>query len=184
MLQCLLNGMWTNFRFFSALMVDLKNIKINKAQNLDCDTLTEISFAAKRHWNYPDHYYDLWKDELTISKIYINHNIVYKAQLGDLVLGFYSIVENKSDFYVGETFVKKGFWLEHIFIKPDYHKFGIGRLMINHAKMISKSMEISNLMIFVDPFAKGFYDKVGADYLYDSKSSIPGRLILVYKLTI
>src|SRR5512147_2818140 len=99
-------------------MIDLRKIKINKAQDNDCDILTEISFAAKRHWNYPDSYYDLWKNELTISKDYTDHNIVYKAQFDVLILGFYSIVENKSDFYSGETFVKKGFWLEHIFIKP------------------------------------------------------------------
>lgn len=165
-------------------MIDLGKIKINKAQDNDCDILTEISFAAKKHWNYPNSYYELWKDELTISKDYINHNIVYKALFSDLILGFYSIVENKSDFYSGETFVKKGFWLEHIFIKPDYHRLGIGRLMIDHAKMISKTIGINNLLIFVDPYAKGFYDKIGADYLYDSKSSIPGRLIPVYDLKV
>jgi GNAT superfamily N-acetyltransferase len=166
------------------IMIDLEKIKILKTQDNDCDVLTEISFAAKKHWNYPNSYYDLWKDELTISTAYINQNIVYKAQFADVILGFYSIVEIKSDFYAGETFVKKGFWLEHLFIKPDYHKFGIGRLMIDHAKMISKTMGISNLLIFVDPFAKGFYDKIGADYQYDSKSSIPGRLIPVYNLKI
>jgi maltose O-acetyltransferase len=165
-------------------MIDLKKIKIDKAQDIDSDILTEISFAAKKHWNYPDNYYDLWKDELTITKDYIKHNIVFKAKYRDLILGFYSIVENKSDFYSGETFVKKGFWLEHIFIKPDYHKVGVGRLMIEHAQLISKNIGISDLLIFVDPYAKGFYDKIGADYLYDSKSSIPGRLIPVYNLKV
>src|ERR1035437_4990811 len=106
-------------------MIELAKIKIDKVQDIDCDILTEISFDAKRHWNYPDSYYDLWKDELTITKDYIKQNIVNKVQIGDLILGFYSIIENKSDFYSGETFVRKGFWLEHIFIKPDYHKFGI-----------------------------------------------------------
>lgn len=165
-------------------MIDLTNIKIDKAQEIDCDILTEISFAAKRHWNYPDNYYDLWKNELTITKDYINQNIVYTTWHKDSILGFYSIVEIKSDFYSGETFVKQGFWLEHIFIRPGYHKFGIGRLMINHAKMTSKAMGIDNLLIFVDPYAKGFYDKIGANYLYDSKSSIPGRLIPVYDLKV
>jgi maltose O-acetyltransferase len=165
-------------------MIDLSKIKIYKAVDNDSDLLTDISLAAKKHWNYPDSYYDLWKDELTITKDYIEQNILYKAQYGDLILGFYSIIENKSDFYSGETFVKKGFWLEHIFIWPDYHKLGIGRLMIDHAKMISKNKGITNLLIFVDPYAKGFYDKIGADFLYNSKSSIPGRLIPVYDLKV
>ena len=165
-------------------MIEIKKIQIRQAQDIDSDLLTKISFTAKKHWNYPDNYYDLWRDELTITKEYIHQNIVFKALYQDAVIGFYSIIENKTDFYTGETFVKKGFWLEHLFIKPEYHKQGIGVLLINHAKQVSKDMGISDLLIFVDPYAKGFYDKVGADYLYDSKSSIPNRMIPIYGLKI
>jgi maltose O-acetyltransferase len=165
-------------------MIEQNKIQISKAQNSDAEVLTDISFAAKKHWKYPDSYYDLWRDELTITKDYIQQNIVFKALYMNLVIGFYSITENKDDFYSGDTFVKKGFWLEHLFIKPEYHKQGIGVLMINHAKQVSRDSGIRDLFIFVDPYAKGFYDKVGAEYLYDSKSSIPGRMIPVYGLRI
>jgi len=177
----LVNGLLT---FECIIMVELKKMQIRQAQDIDSKQLTDISFAAKKHWKYPDNYYDLWRDELTITKEYINQNIVFKALYQDIVIGFYSIIENDADFYAGETFVKKGFWLEHLFIKPEFHKQGIGMLLINHAKQVSKDMGISDLLIFVDPYAKGFYDKVGADYLYDSKSSIPGRIIPVYSFTI
>ena len=165
-------------------MIERNKIQISKAQNIDAEVLTDISFAAKKHWNYPDHYYDLWRDELTITKEYIQQNIVFKALYMDVIIGFYSITENKEDFYSGDTFVKKGFWLEHLFIKPEYHKLGIGTLMMNHAKQVSRDLGITDLLIFVDPHAKGFYDKVGAAYLYESKSSIPGRMIPVYGLRI
>jgi len=165
-------------------MIERNKIQISKTQNSDAEVLTDISFAAKKHWNYPDSYYDLWRDELTITKDYIQQNIVFKALYVDVVIGFYSITENKDDFYSGDTFVKQGFWLEHLFIKPEYHKLGIGVSMINHAKQVSRDLGIRNLFIFVDPYAKGFYDRVGAEYLYDSKSSIPGRIIPVYGLRI
>lgn len=165
-------------------MIELNKIQISKAQNSDAEVLTDISFAAKKHWNYPDSYYDLWRDELTITKDYIQQNIVFKALYLDAVIGFYSITENKDDFYSGDTFVKKGFWLEHMFIKPEYHKLGVGVKLMNHAKQVSTDLGIRDLLIFVDPYAKGFYDKVGAAYLYDSKSSIPGRMIPVYGLKI
>jgi len=165
-------------------MIERNKIQISKTQNSDAEVLTDISFAAKKHWNYPDSYYDLWRDELTITKDYIQQNIVFKALYMDVVIGFYSITENKDDFYSGDTFVKQGFWLEHLFIKPEYHKLGIGVSMINHAKQVSRDLGIRNLFIFVDPYAKGFYDRVGAEYLYDSKSSIPGRIIPVYGLRI
>ena len=165
-------------------MLERNKIQICKAQNSDDEVLTDISFAAKKHWNYPDSYYDLWRDELTITKDYIQQNIVFKALYLDAVIGFYSITENKDDFYSGDTFVKKGFWLEHMFIKPEYHKLGVGVKLMNHAKQVSTDLGIRDLLIFVDPYAKGFYDKVGAAYLYDSKSSIPGRMIPVYGLKI
>ena len=165
-------------------MIELNKIQIRKAQPVDSDLLTEISFDAKKHWNYPDNYYDLWRDELTITKEYIHQNIVFEALYMDFVIGFYSIIENETDFYTGDIFVKKGFWLEHIFIKPAYHALGIGMLLINHAKQVSRDSGITELLIFADPNAKGFYDKVGAEYLYESKSSIPGRMIPVYGLKI
>jgi len=49
-------------------MVELKKIHIRQAQDFDSELLTDISFAAKKHWKYPDNYYDLWRDELTIYK--------------------------------------------------------------------------------------------------------------------
>ena len=165
-------------------MIDLNKIQIKKASQSDSSILTDIAFSAKRHWNYPDNYFEIWKNELTITEEYLKQNIVYYASLNNSILGFYSIIENKSDFFAGEIFVQKGFWLEHIFIKPDYHKFGIGRHLINHAKMISKDQEIDKLLIFVDPFASGFYHKIGAKFLCDSKSSIPDRLIPIFYLKI
>jgi GNAT superfamily N-acetyltransferase len=163
-------------------MFDSTKIKITKAKQSDHQILTNISFSAKMHWDYPDHYFDLWKNELTITEEYIEQNIVYKANYNEIVIGFYSIIENKSDFYTNGIFIQKGFWLEHIFIVPEYHGNGVGRLLINHARYISNEKGISNLMIFVDPYARGFYEKIGAQYLFDSKSSVPGRLIPVYNL--
>jgi GNAT superfamily N-acetyltransferase len=165
-------------------MLDLNEILIAKASEIDAVTLTDIAFAAKRCWNYPELYYELWKNELTITSDYINRNMVYNAICQGSIIGFFSLVEVKSDFYDGKVLVKKGFWLDHIFVNPGFHKMGIGRKLIDHVKQVSKKSGISNLLIFVDPFAKGFYDKIGADYLCDSKSSIEGRMIPVYRLNV
>jgi len=159
-------------------------IQIVKAKDSDSPILTDIAFSTKRHWNYPERFYEIWKDELTISRQYIEQNMVYTAMLDDLMIGFYSLVENKADFYSGDVFVQKGFWLEHIFVRPDYHGLGVGRQLINHLRWISGNKQIHHLFIFVDPNARGFYDKVGAKFLYNAKSSIPDRWIPVYELKI
>jgi len=164
-------------------MTILNNIyTIIKAETGDSSVLSQISFAAKRHWPYPDSYFELWKDELTIKENYLVENIVFKAISGNNILGFYSVTENKADFYNGEVFVPQGYWLEHLFVRPEHHRMGIGSALINHARHKSKEMGIRKLFIFVDPYAKGFYDTIGAEYQYDSKSSVPGRFIPVYVL--
>jgi hypothetical protein len=60
-------------------MIDLTKVKMVKAQSTDFELLTEISFAAKRHWDYPDSYYDLWKEtyyknikKINLLKFYSN----------------------------------------------------------------------------------------------------------------
>jgi maltose O-acetyltransferase len=160
------------------------NIIIERSLPSEHSLLTEIAFAAKRHWHYPEDYFDVWKNELTITAEYINKNIVYSAKNENRVIGFYSIVENPADFHSGDVFVPKGFWLEHIFILPEFHHLGIGRELIRHIRHLAPTHEIEKLLIFVDPFARGFYDKIGAEFRYISKSTIPNRFIPVYELTI
>lgn len=159
-------------------------MKIVEAITQDASTLTEIAFAAKRQWNYPEHYYEIWKNELTITPEYILGNRVYVAKIQSRSIGFYSITENLDDFYSDDVLIKKGYWLEHIFVLPDYQRQGIGVNLVEHAKSICRGSGIQSLHIFVDPFSRTFYDKIKAVYLYDSRSSVPDRDIPVYKLII
>jgi maltose O-acetyltransferase len=156
------------------------NVNIRIALPGEAGMLTEIAFAAKRTWKYPDSYFEIWKDELTITKDYINSNIVFVAESDNQLVGFYSIVVVQNDFKAGNVMVKKGFWLEHLFIEPSFQRKGIGRLLMEHALNYCEENWIDNLKIFVDPHATGFYDKMGARFLENSLSSIEGREIPVY----
>ena len=155
---------------------------IDKAKPVDASILTEIAFAAKRAWKYPERYFEIWEKELTISPGYIHKNIVFVARSQDTVVGFYSIAHNPDDRFFGEVFMKKGFWMEHIFVSPDYQQMGVGSKLVKHVKSTCRIKGIQKLQIFVDPFARGYYEKIGAVYSYNSKSSIPGRSIPVYEL--
>jgi maltose O-acetyltransferase len=144
------------------------------------EILTEIAFAAKRTWNYPESYFEIWKDELTVTKDYINNNVVFVAEKGNQVVGFYSIVLIPNDFMAGNVLVKKGFWLEHLFIKPSFQKKGIGKRLMEHALNYCEENWIDELKIFVDPNATGFYEKMGATFIENYPSSIEGRNVPVY----
>lgn len=163
-------------------MIDHNKLQIIPAEKHDAEILTSIAFSAKRHWPYPESYFDIWQKELTITCDYIAANTVFKILCNGTVAGFYSIVHNTKEFCSGEVFVQKGFWLEHLFIRPEFQHQGIGRVLTDHAIQVAKSKGVDALLIFVDPYAKGFYAKIGADFLHDSKSSIPGRMIPVYRL--
>lgn len=135
---------------------------IRKASPEESETITEISFASKRFWNYPEEYFEIWKDELTITSEYIRYNIVNVAELNRQILGYYSIVKNEKDFWAGKVFVMEGYWLEHIFIKPEFIGKGIGSQLILHAQKTCKDLGVEKVYIFSDPNSKGFYHKIGA----------------------
>ncbi|MEM5794893.1 MAG: GNAT family N-acetyltransferase [Bacillota bacterium] len=160
------------------------DILIRPALIKDSTILTAISFASKRYWNYPDCYFDSWKDELTITPSYIKDNLVYVAETKGQVIGYFSLVEVRHDFWAGKVFVKKGFWLEHIFVLPEYIGKGIGTQMMEYLISICKSKDVGRVRIFSDPNAKGFYDKIGANYTGESPSSIAGRTVSLYELDI
>ncbi len=126
------------------------NIVIRAASYKDSDVLTAISFAAKRHWNYPDEYFDVWKDELTITPSYIQKHIVYVAERSGQAVGYFSLVEVKTDFRAGKILINKGTWLEHIFILPEYIGKGIGTQLIDFMKIKCKEMNIGTIHIFSD----------------------------------
>ena len=159
-------------------------ISIRQAIISDAKELTRISFASKRYWNYSEEYFEIWKDELTISEEYIGKHLVYMAEDEETPIGYYSIVHIQQDYWTGQTLVMKGYWLEHMFIVPERIGQGIGSLLMNHIKKICQSLDCDKLFIFADPNARGFYDKMGAIYLKETPSSIPGRTVSVYALPI
>lgn len=156
------------------------DVDIRRARQNENKQLTRISFAAKRYWNYPEEYFEVWKSELTISEDYINNNDVFAAEEDGVLAAYYSVVEVKQEFMAGQTLVEKGFWLEHMFVLPKWIGCGIGRKMYEHMKSLCKSKGISELRIFADTNAKGFYDKMGAIYIEERPSSIEGRTVSVY----
>ncbi|MBN1525365.1 MAG: GNAT family N-acetyltransferase [Spirochaetales bacterium] len=158
------------------------DICIKSACAQDAPRLTEIAFAAKRHWLYPEEWMDVWKDELTITPEYINRHMVFTASYNDRIVGFYSVVKNTERHHIGLILIDKGYWLEHIFIDPAFIGRGIGTRLIGHLRTECRFRNIDKVLAFVDPNAEGFYKKIGARFKRMSMSSIPGRNVPVYVL--
>jgi GNAT superfamily N-acetyltransferase len=162
----------------------MTELKIRHAKSTDSTTLTDVSFGAKRHWNYPGEYMERWTDELTITPAYIESNTVFVGELGEKIVGFYSLIEIQQDLEIRTVLIEKGTWLDHMFILPEYIGKGIGTKFTTHMKAYLSEKKVDKVLIFVDPNAKGFYEKLGAKFRRESDSSIPGRKIPVYEMEI
>jgi GNAT superfamily N-acetyltransferase len=162
-----------------------KEHTIRRANPEEADILTDISFASKKHWNYPDDYFILWKDELTISKDYIQNNNVFVFEEEGEIQGYYSLVHLKKRLKIGPAILEKGTWLEHMFVLPDNIGEGIGSELTNHMKNFCEENDIQEIKTLADPNAVVFYLKMGFEYIKKVPSTIPGRFtpMLVYRLS-
>jgi GNAT superfamily N-acetyltransferase len=157
---------------------------IRPAKESEHKELTSISFASKGYWKYPKSYFDIWQNELTIDPKYIRYNTVFVYEANDMILGYYSIVEIEENLEISEVSIHKGFWLEHMFIKPQSIGQGIGRKLFEHLKQWCNFSKIEEINILADPHSKGFYEKIGCRYVKEFPSTIPNRTTpwLVYKV--
>lgn len=148
---------------------------IREAQPADHRLLTTISFRSKSYWNYPDSYLSVWKAELTITPEYINRNKVFMYLRRKESIGYYSLVVLSEDIEFSGNVLHAGWWLDHMFVLPEYIGQGIGREMFEHCLGRLAEERVEKLMILVDPFAREFYEKMGCRCLGDYPSTIPGR---------
>lgn len=148
---------------------------IRSAKKNEAKILTRISFASKGYWRYPQEYFEIWNNELTICPGYIEKNDVFVYELDGLIVGYYSIVELTEDIDVSNIKIKEGFWLEHMFIEPDHIGRGIGSKIFFHMRNHCKTKGIEKLRILADPNSKGFYTKMGCEYVKEFPSTIINR---------
>jgi GNAT superfamily N-acetyltransferase len=137
---------------------------IVRAQPEQADALTQIAIAAKRHWNYPEHWIQFWASQLTISAEYISSNEVWMVMDKEELIAFYALSQNEDDWELG-----------HLWVVPEYIGKGIGKKLFDHALERCKLLNIPFLKIFADPNAQAFYEKMGAKKISEHHSDLFGE---------
>ena len=158
--------------------LDDKLYKIRRAQDGDEAYLTEISFASKKYLAFASEYFTIWESEQTISKKYLPENEVFVLEKDNEILAYYSIVNLHEPFKIGEVEIEKGFWLKQMFIKPENIGEEIGKKLFSHLIDFSKENSIKEIKILADPNTKGFFQKMGCDYIKEYPSTIKNRTTL------
>lgn len=125
--------------------------------------LTEITVAAKRFWNYPERWIQIWLPQLTVSAGYISANETWVARSGELIAGWYSLMDSKGEL-----------WLDNLWILPDFIGRGIGKQLFQHSLGRGRSRNASVLKVLADPNAESFYSHMGAKKVGEEHGEVDG----------
>jgi GNAT superfamily N-acetyltransferase len=144
--------------------LNLMSEQIRRANPDDEEKLTEIAHAAKRHWGYPETWIGLWEDTLTITADFISNNEVYIARSDGKAVGFYALIihDEKAT-------------LEHMWVLPDRIGTGLGKELFRHAATTAQRLGAKRIEIESDPYAEGFYKRMGAKRVGEVTTEIEGK---------
>lgn len=124
--------------------------QIRRAMPDEADLLSQIAFAAKSHWGYPERWLEIWRPQLTFSPVYFEENESWVAEVNDAPVAFYTLLEK-----AGSS------WLENLFVSPTFIGQGVGKRLFLHAIELARQRGFQMLRLEADPNAAGFYEKMG-----------------------
>jgi len=139
--------------------------QIVRAQPEAAAALTAIAYSAKRQWGYPERWIALWADALTIRSEFIASHETYAALVDGQSTGFYALLCEGPD----------RFKLEHLWVRPEAMRRGIGRELFLHAIERAKALGGVALATDSDPNAAGFYERMGARHAGTRVTDLDGR---------
>jgi ribosomal protein S18 acetylase RimI-like enzyme len=150
-------------------------ISIRRAVPNEADTLTQLAFSAKGHWGYPEHWMELWKPQLTFSPEYVEEYESWVAEMGQTLVGFYTLLEKHGSA-----------WIENLWVLPEWIGKGVGKMMFFHALETARQRGFERLQLEADPNAVGFYEKMGMKKIGERISEIEGqpRILPIMELRI
>ena len=126
-------------------------MRIRRGAPADAERLTEIARVAKAHWGYPEAWLSAWESALTVTPEYLRDQLVHVGTIGQAPIGFYALEAR------GERWS-----LEHFWVDPRWHGHGVGRQLFGHALERVRAIRPGVLVIQADPYAAGFYARMGA----------------------
>jgi GNAT superfamily N-acetyltransferase len=141
---------------------------IRDARPADCPALSALAFASKAHWGYDDEFMAMCRAELTVHPHDLDR---MRVRVAGEIDGFHGVDEH------GE--------LVWMFVAPEAMGRGVGAALLRDACTLARDAGMCALHIEADPFAAGFYERMGAVRVGDAPSaSIPGRSLPVYTLAL
>ncbi len=139
-------------------------ISIRLAKPEEAESLSQIAFAAKGHWNYPPHWMELWRPQLTFTPEYVEQNENWVAEEGGIPIAFYTLQEKDGNA-----------WLDNLFVLPTYIGKGLGKQLFLHAIELARGRGYKILQLEAEPKAIGFYEKMGMQRIREHQYELDGQ---------
>ena len=146
-------------------------IALRPARPGEKPALDALCFRAKAHWGYDADFMARSRDALRVPDTAIRAGLAFVAADADRPLGVAALTIETPDIAL----------LDLLFVEPAM--IGIGAALFELAAATARAVGAIRLDIHADPFAAGFYDRMGARRIGDVPSGvIPGRLLPLYRL--
>lgn len=119
--------------------------------------LTKLSMDSNAHWGYRNAPPKIVDQVLTVTKEYFKNQTIRVMKENNEVIGFFCLRKQQS------SNSKKINELSFFFLKPDRIGKGYGKILFQEAVRVAKEeLGWQAMMWESDPFAAGFYRKMGA----------------------
>ena len=122
---------------------------------------------SKSHWDYEEDFIEACREDLTIDTDWLRRNMGFVAERDTIVVGFFGLSH-------------KGNWarVEHFFVAKEAIGTGVGNAMWAEYVRQANSLDISIIEIESEPYAKPFYERMGARQTGEVPSTVfPGRML-------
>ena len=136
---------------------------IRRATADDADALSDLAHRAKAHWGYPAAWMREWDAQLTIIPGYLEMHDVWVSEENGAIVGMCAL-EDRHDRWN----------LEHVWVDPACHGRGVGRALVLHALEEARRRHDGVVELLSDPFATGFYERLGARRAGEVPAPMPG----------
>jgi len=130
----------------------------------EADVLTKIAISAKRHWNYPERWMQIWIPELTFSAEYFEANESWAAVLEGTPIAFYTWQDRNGIA-----------WIENLWVLAEHIGMGVGKQLFLHALELARRRGHEIMQLESDPNARGFYEKMGMRKIGEHPAEVDGQ---------
>lgn len=141
------------------------DVRIRSVAPDEGERLRKIAIAAKSYWGYDLDRVREWAAMGDFSAAGLRQKDFYIAAVEGKAVAWAAAIDR------GEVW-----WLDDLWIEPEWMGQGIGSRLFRHAAEQGRRAGAARMEWEAEPNALGFYEKMGGRYLRESEAGIWGRV--------